>query len=656
MEMRPPMSDTSERVELFCDDFSSYPPGDRLDASYFAAMGASATGGSFELLGPWRQTTCHYSWKSDRIKGPGDCAMPWQIADIDERRWLVQPEEFPNVMLVAGHEAWRNYTFEVDLVVDGGSAGPVVRYHTSRMNYWVRLQPGEPVALIRRTHDEHVTLAAAPARMIEAGRSYRCTVECFAERITVYIDGQPVISVDDHVYGKGCVALRTEGRSRFASARVTTDLNEASSLATRRRRREAALSSARAWFPQPQLIHEVSVPAWADEILLRDINDDGRAEILACEVAVPFPEYTMLARMAAFDWDGRKMWSMGEPKESAHSVRGGFAFNTADIDGDGHTEIIVTRGFEILVIDGATGKVKKSAKTPRSFAGREDRFPRIVGDSVLVCDLRGLGGARDFILKDRHRNLWAYTWDVRPLWHRHLNTGHYPRARDIDGEGKDEIMGGYSLLNSDGSTRWTVPGGDPDRGTVPGSEHMDSCLIERFAPGPDSPLQIAMAASDLGFLLMDVDGTVRAHHRIGHAQRLSAAPFRPDLGGRQLLVQTSWGNKGILNMFDHEGRLLLIRETALGGVQPVNWRGDGGALILGEGCLLDGNFDPVVELPEGEPVSPPSHDVNGDGIDEIVLRQGDAIRMYGPHQAPNTAVRLARHGLTNWSRHGGFYL
>ena len=46
--------------------------------------------------------------------------------------------------------------------------------------------------------------------------------------------------------------------------------------------------------------------------------------------------------------------------------------------------------------------------------------------------------------------------DSRPM--------HERTARDINGDGKDEVMGGYSMVRPDGTTMWTVPGGDPDSG------------------------------------------------------------------------------------------------------------------------------------------------------------------------------------------------
>ena len=130
------MTGEEERVELFADDFSSYPLTEKMDAEYFAGLtGEKAKPGArLEVLGPWRQTSLHYSWKSARIQGYLDASLPWRLTERDGRRWLEQPEDFFNVVFMAGDAAWEDYVLQVDLAVCDGPAGPIVRYQTSRRN------------------------------------------------------------------------------------------------------------------------------------------------------------------------------------------------------------------------------------------------------------------------------------------------------------------------------------------------------------------------------------------------------------------------------------------------------------------------------------------------------------------------------------------
>ena len=139
-------------VELFSDDFSKYPLAEVLDSQTYGSR-----------LGQWRQTSLHYAWHSPRYGSWTKTNLPWRIIERDGRRWLDEPEKFFNVVLKAGDPLWRDYVLELDLAVNDGPAGPLVRYKTSRQNYWVAFEAGKPVKLVRRDQDAHITLATSPA-------------------------------------------------------------------------------------------------------------------------------------------------------------------------------------------------------------------------------------------------------------------------------------------------------------------------------------------------------------------------------------------------------------------------------------------------------------------------------------------------------------
>ncbi len=643
-------------VSLFADDFTSYPLCDRIESP--ASTGDQWTDVPLgcEGIGEWTQPSLHYMWNSPRTGNWMQCRLPWRVIERSGRRFLEQPESFFNVVLRAGDDEWRDYTLELDVAASDGPGGPVVRYHTSRRNYWIRFAAGEALQIIRRDQNDHVVLGTSAGVVIERDRLYRCRVTCEGTRIEVSLDGAVVIDVTDDAYARGGIALRTEGPCRFAGVHVTASPAEAQRIAETQRRRTTRAATRKADYPRPKLLATVPVPASAKWVHVQDINDDGKPEVLACELSVPELDYIRLTGMTALGLDGRELWRFGQKVEGGHAVHGGFAFNAADIDGDGRMELMVTRDFEILIVDGATGKVKRRCPTPRAYKGREDFYPQTVGDSFLVCNLRGLPSPQDFILKDRYCNLWAYTGDLAPLWHRALNTGHYPRAADINGDGRDEVMGGYSMLDCEGNTMWTVPGGDAIHNRFPGPEHLDSVILGRFGPGDNAPMQIAMAASDLGFMLLDTQGRVLAQHYVGHAQALGCGRFRPDLPGRQFVVVTAWGNFFILNLFDCHGKLLLTREVPRCSVIPVNWLGDGSALLRFGQVLADGNFEPVVDLPRGAAVFPIAWDVNGDGVDELLVRRENTVEIYGPDRLPARPFAQSPRTLTNWNVYGGFYL
>jgi rhamnogalacturonan endolyase len=107
--------------------------------------------------------------------------------------------------------------------------------------------------------------------------------------------------------------------------------------------------------------------------------------------------------------------------------------------------------------------------------------------------LRGTGRDADIIIKDRYLSLWAYDDQLNLLWKAQCNTGHYPFAYDVDEDGKDELMMGYTLFDDDGTKLWTLE----DRV----KDHADGVAIVPFTPGK-SP-RLLSASSDEGMVFTD---------------------------------------------------------------------------------------------------------------------------------------------------------
>ncbi|MBI3948355.1 MAG: hypothetical protein HY321_20740 [Armatimonadetes bacterium] len=642
-----------ETVELFADDFSTYP----------LAYGIR--------IGSWRMMTRHFAWRSPRYKVL-EHQMPLEIAEREGRRFLQQPDALFNVVIQAGEPLWRDYALEVELAVSNGPAGPIVRYQTNRRNYFVCFEAGQPVKLYRRDQDDHILLAVGDPGVFvaEADRLYRCRVTCDGSRLGVAVDGQPVIDVEDSTYTFGQIALRTEGPARFTAVKVLAERAEADRVAAEQKRTTDRAAKAARETPRPGLIHTVALPGKRGRAAgVHDVNDDGGLEILAyCQQeSGPFQGS---ARLCVLDWQGKLLWALEPYAEREEWRPSPVLLNVADVDGDGRTEVIATRGLELLILEGATGRIKQRTPHPVDYLGdrRNPKHARAPIFFAHVCNLRGLPTPRDLVVKDEYTNLWAYTDEFQPLWHRHLNTGHTVRACDINGDGKDEVMGGYSVLKPDGVTLWTVPGGNPDYNfhtpppwpplaaakhpvTVgsppePSVEHNDRFIIGPLGPGPDAPLRVAVAASDLGFLLLDVEGRPLAHHRVGHAQWICAGRFRPDLPGRQMVVGTLWGNSNILNLLDCEGNLLRVREPNIGPPMPLYWLGGEHALMLTATGCYNHHLERVFDLP-GSLVPPYAHDVNGDGLDEMLVVAGDQLQVYAPEGVTAT-YRPPRTTLTNF--------
>ena len=152
--------------------------------------------------------------------------------------------------------------------------------------------------------------------------------------------------------------------------------------------------------------------------------------------------------------DGAVLWQKGEPSPQAArlgKISADLPLQVYDIDGDGKDEVITARNFRILILDGATGEVKKSARTP--YSDDDDRtvigapfgiyaFDRINPDGIRIANFRGLDRPSDILIKDRYCRVYALDSDLNLMWKYKSpkNTGHFPMAVDVNGDGHDELL------------------------------------------------------------------------------------------------------------------------------------------------------------------------------------------------------------------------
>ncbi|WP_455072779.1 rhamnogalacturonan lyase family protein [Paenibacillus caseinilyticus] len=184
------------------------------------------------------------------------------------------------------------------------------------------------------------------------------------------------------------------------------------------------------------------------KMLLGDLDGDGRMEMLLVQ-----PDDRQDVRylphqvqcLTAFDLDGRQLWQLGKPSETAGGPGSDYPAQIYDLDGDGRLEVICVMDGRLLVLEGATGRVRRTAELPDPHAH----------DCIIVANLTGGSRARDLILKDRYHRLWALDSEFRLLWSHEGNLGHYPWCHDLDGDGRDEVMAGYELLDANGQVRWS---------------------------------------------------------------------------------------------------------------------------------------------------------------------------------------------------------
>ena len=161
--------------------------------------------------------------------------------------------------------------------------------------------------------------------------------------------------------------------------------------------------------------------------------------------------------LTAVTLDGKVLWQLGRPNPKNGLLTNDTPFQIHDLDGDGRNEVVLVRDFQLQVLDGRTGSFSASAWMPegRRRSVKDRPYDLNIGDSMLFVDLAVAGratrnpaqGSLPRILDLRQGPEAALGGQGRPA------TIRIPI--DIDGDGRQEFLIGYSLWDADGKQRWS---------------------------------------------------------------------------------------------------------------------------------------------------------------------------------------------------------
>ncbi len=253
--------------------------------------------------------------------------------------------------------------------------------------------------------------------------------------------------------------------------------------------------------------------------------------------------------------------------------------------------------------------------------------------------------------------MYALDSDLNVMWKYKSpkNTGHFPMALDVNGDGRDELLCGYTLLDSNGQPVWTYP---------IQVDHTDEIVAGKFMAGSDKPY-FACVSGTQGFFIGDFHGNIVKRDMIGHAQRVSVANYCPEREGFEIAVTNFWGHQGVLYLYDSEGNQLWETENDMNGnvLAPVNWLGNGQDFILTnpdplKGGLLDGNGLRAVAFPDdGHPVlCCEAIDLCGDERDELVVWDYRKLYIYTQDDSPAQSIyHPVKYPFYNASNYRGEY-
>lgn len=636
---------------LFSEDFSSFPIGEFPYDPNHSALGEYHYVVEAGDHGHWVDQVCNYTWNGT---GP-----TWIITEQNGRHAVESmrieknnPHRiFPT--LQTGRMAWRNYTVSVTLrrLSLKGMAGIAFCMNHSIDTLVFSLE-GRDRARLAYRHKEEIQVLCEVPFACDSDTDYRLFVDCDERTVRCGIGESVLMCVETPLCARGGkIALTADCPTRFSAVEVTVTPEEADAIQAREEEAHTREQAEMQRHPAMKLWKKIDLQNFGTSRQVRFghlLGDDSWQIVLAqMQKRVSGDAYGFISCLTAITLDGSILWQLGEPSEKTNvlgKVSADMPLQVYDIDHDGTDEVIIGWDFEIRILDGRTGAVKRAVKTPLADADDDTlisvpfdtyAFTRLNPDGIRICNFRGLPAPSDILIKDRYCRLWALDDQLNLLWSYKspTNTGHCPLPLDLDGDGKDEVLAGYCLLDSDGTPLWHYP---------ITQDHTDEIVAGKWI-AHDENGYFACVSGTQGFFIGDFYGNIVARDRIGHAQRVSVANYCPEREGLEIAVTNFWGHQGCIFLYDAQGRPIWEMENEMNGniIAPVNWDGNGTELMLTNadphrGGLLNGQGVRAVAFPDdGHPtLCCEVLDLTGDARDELIVWDYHSMYIYTQSDNP----------------------
>ena len=350
---------------------------------------------------------------------------------------------------------------------------------------------------------------------------------------------------------------------------------------------------------------DISAAGGGCQLRLGDIDGDGRMELIFAKGDVVsderyFPHQTVC--VTVFSAEGKLLWQVGDPNYRSRITSCDIPVQVYDIDKDGKNEVILIMNGELLILDGKTSEVKNKVPLPGKY----------VGGSITIADLEGTGYAQNIIIKNKFSRMWAYDVNLNILWSFQGNIGCCPAVYDINGDGREEIIAGYNVLDSNGSLLW--------KADMPA--HANSVCVDCLY-GDDRPV-VLMAGPSIcaytaeGELLWELDEP---------ASNIAVGVFRENIGTKDILILDN------MSLFDSNGRFLCQKNETIYLATPViGFDSRDKVYIAGHKkedvstTLYDGYMRPCYSLPFFGSIT--CGDLLGGGNSQIIIYNDETAEIY----------------------------
>lgn len=310
-----------------------------------------------------------------------------------------------------------------------------------------------------------------------------------------------------------------------------------------------------------------------------------------------------------------------------------------DLDGDGKAEVVCRLqegdALYVAVLDGMTGRVRR--KTP--WTKQASDFSK--SSTRVHMSIAYLNGKTPAIVTQtglyENEILDAYGGELKKLWQFRSfaetsgSGSHHIDIADVDADGRDEVFDGTTLLNPDGSLRWSIY-----------REHPDIVSIKHILPGSkDRQVFYAVESTvHAGAYLVDAKtGKIiwklnkEDDPRWSHAHTGWASDIWEGSPGMEMLTNRDGHPAEDQVLFSADGKILLNPFPK--GWRPVNWTGGKTRDLLSSDGKRVARFNgkDVVALPGISPNNEGGScnmvaDLAGDYRDEIVCVSGGKVLVY----------------------------
>jgi hypothetical protein len=414
-------------------------------------------------------------------------------------------------------------------------------------------------------------------------------------------------------------------------------------------------------------------------LITADINDDGQKDFLV----------TKPGHIVAYAGTGKLLWKKeiniqvaGQSESQGLPGWHGPGVQAGDVDGDGKTEVLfLNKDNTLQIIEGASGESQKAIGLTSPEA--TERWEHLV-----IANFRG-NGDRDLLLQTTNakgyrmgRYLAAYAIEdlltqenPQPLWTRDdfvANAHNGARVADLDGDGKEEVLGG-TIISPEGEILISIPlKGHVDslfvadvRPDIPGLEVvvLEEGGGKKRISGKN---QFSRLANRVGDRLLGSQGGNRVflynsqqviwetHYKHQEPQNAAVGDFDPERPGLEIWCRSRYNQHQKPFIFDAQGQ--LIADYEMDDVAPKGWTDSGVEVIFtidwtGEPQQLAaakerhesgdiGIFNPITgeflhkfqEKADRLYVA----DVSGDWREELIVLNGNELHIYSnPDPNPN---------------------